>query len=83
MKFILPVMLIGASAAHAGDAHNSGAPHYLLLYPSASVETDAEGKCTRLTNLSNELVYVPLTEPIAQVAKTRPDILEIKGCAQR
>jgi len=76
-------MLICALTAHAGDAPNPGAPHYLLLHPSASVETDAGGKCTRLTNLSNELVYVPLTEPIAQVAKTLPDILEIKGCAQR
>lgn len=77
-------MLICALTAHAGDASNPRAPHYFLLHPGASVETDAGGGCTRLRNLSNGLVYVPLTEePLKDVAKAFPGVLEIKDCAHR
>jgi hypothetical protein len=55
----------------------------LLLYPKTTLETDAGGSCVRLTNLSGGLVYVPLTEPIAQAAEALPRILENKECARR
>jgi hypothetical protein len=56
----------------------------LLLHPKATLETDAGGRCTRLTNLSEGLVFVPLTdEPLTEVAKAYPHALEVKDCAQR
>lgn len=86
MKFILPAMLIGASTAYAGVKMTFSAPppRYLLLYPKATLETDLGGSCARLTNLSEGLVYVPLTnEPLTEVAKAFPHVLEVKDCAQR
>lgn len=84
MKFILPALLIGASTAYAGvEMTFSAPPAIFLLYPKATLETDAGGSCVRLTNLSGGLVYVPLTEPIAQAAEALPRILEIKKCARR
>lgn len=83
MKYLLPAMLIGASTAYAG-VESTFTPPYLLLHPKATLETDAGGRCMRLTNLSDGLVSVPLTdEPLADVAKAFPRVLEVKDCAQR
>ena len=84
MKFILPALLIGSSTAYAVvESTFSPPPRYLLRYPKTTLETDAGGSCVRLTNLSGGLVYVPLTEPIAQAAEALPRILENKECARR
>lgn len=69
MKYLLPALLIGASTAYAGATATFAPPSFLLLYPKATLETDAGGRCTRLSNLSEGLVYVPLTEPLDVAAK--------------
>jgi hypothetical protein len=57
-------------------------PSFLLLHPKATLETDAGGGCSRLTNLTEGLVYIPLTEPLAELAKAFPGILDVHDCAK-
>lgn len=83
MKFLLPALLICAPIAHADGTDTFDPPHFLLLHPKATIETDAGGGCARLSNLSEGLVYVPLTEPLDLVAKAYRGILKIHNCAQR
>ena len=84
VKLVLPLVLIAALAATAHAAVKSTAGNYLLLHPAATIETDLGGKCARLTNLSDGLVYVPLTEePLAEVAKAFPHVLEVKDCVRQ
>jgi hypothetical protein len=84
VKFLLPALLIGASTAYAGVKTTFTLPHYLLLYPKATLETDAGGHCTRLINLSDGIVYVPLTdEPPTEVAKALPGLLIVQDCTRR
>jgi hypothetical protein len=80
VKFLLPALLIGVSTAHAEAA---SPPHFLLLYPKATIETDAAGHCTKLTNLSEGIVYVPLTKPLAEVTKALSGSLVVENCAPR
>jgi hypothetical protein len=77
MKFLLPAFLIGASTAYAETASS---PHFILLYPKATIEMDAVGHCAKLTNLSEGLVYVPLTDPLAEVAKALSGSLLVEDC---
>lgn len=77
-------MMICASAATVNAASSPIAPHYLLLYPRSTIETDAGGRCVRLTNVSESLVYLALTEiPLADAVKAYPYDIKAQDCTPR
>lgn len=63
MKFLLPALPIGASTTYVGAKMTfTPPPPRLPPYPKAALEAGTGGSCVRLTNRSEGLVYVPLTD---------------------
>jgi hypothetical protein len=60
MKTLLPVFLLVAFAATSQAGAKTVSSQFLLLYPSATIETDFGGRCERIHNISDGIVYLPL-----------------------
>ncbi|MBS0232530.1 MAG: hypothetical protein JSR99_03480 [Proteobacteria bacterium] len=60
MKLVLPLIILIALSATSYAAVKSNSAHYLLLHPSATIETDFCGHCARIRNVSEGVVYLPL-----------------------
>lgn len=65
MAAMMPVALAACTenGTQSSDAHNgieSGSAHYLLLFPSSTIETDLGGDCVRLTNKADGVLYLPV-----------------------
>lgn len=60
MKTLLPLFLLVALAATSQAGAKTDSSHYVLLDPSATIETDFGGRCERIHNISDGIVYLPV-----------------------
>ena len=85
MKFF--IALVGLSCAVSGGiwaATISQNAQSLLLYPGATIEFSAAGQCAVVRNISDTLVFVPLsTEAWPHFIRGNYPVVDVKECGRR
>jgi len=81
----MTAVFLAALAAMPYAAVKSDSGHYLLLFPSSTIETDLYGRCVRVRNESAGIVYLPMTSAgtFADALKAYPRVLKIEDCARK
>jgi hypothetical protein len=85
MKVVCAVMLLALLGPTVHAAVKANPFHYLLLYPSSTIETDVGGGCVVVTNVGQALVYLP-TASVADwldALKTMKTEVKVSECAAR
>lgn len=82
MKSLLPALLLVALSATSYAAVKVASGHYLLLHPSATIETDFGGRCERIHNVSDGIIYLPVVaaEDFNTALRSLRDQLHVDEC---
>lgn len=85
MKWFLAATVALALSATSYAAVKSGSGHYLLIYPSSTIETDLSGHCMRVENTSDAVVYLAASTPdvFTDALSVSKKYLKVSECAAR
>lgn len=85
MKSLLAVTAALALTATSYAADKTTSAHYILIYPSSTIETDLSGHSVRVANASGVLVYLPINGhgDFADSLEVAGKRLKVSECAPR
>lgn len=63
MKTLLPAIVLALMAFASYAATKTVSPFFILIYPASTIETDLHGRCVRVVNIGDALVYLPAGDP--------------------